>query len=457
MSATIRVGEVGSQAGAHRKGKQTGATKARGVISLFSGALGLDLGLEAAGFELRAAVEADRRAAATILTNRSNLPLIAERIEDTTPNAIRSVARLGRKRPTLVTGGPSCQSFSTAGRRRSLDDERGNLFRYFLDVVQELQPRFFVMENVPGVLSAAVRHRPLAERGPGFPPLDPEEQHGSAIRLILDELSGLGYYVIFGLLNAADFGSAQRRTRLVFVGSRDGEDLRLPPPTHDQHGRDGLPRWRTLRDAVEDLDDPDPEFATLSETTTKLISQVPAGGNWRDLPKNLQREALGKAADSWGGRSGFYRRLAWDSPTPALTTNPISRATMFIHPDLDRPLSIREYARVQGFPDDWIFEGGLRDKYMQIGNAVPLALSEAIGRALSELIAGGKSGSRKRLGIVACADASLVERFNARPRTVLNPQRMRNVKGLAEAREWMASLGGSKREPLDVTILEKAS
>jgi DNA (cytosine-5)-methyltransferase 1 len=427
------------------------------LISLFSGALGLDLGLERSGFELHVAVEADRRAAATISANRPDLPVIAKRIEDVEPRDIRRAAKLSGRCPTLVTGGPSCQSFSTAGRRRSLDDDRGNLFRDFVDVVRELRPRFFVMENVPGVLSAAVRHRPLAERGPGFPPLHPEEQHGSAIRLILDELKTLDYYVVFGVMNAADYGSAQRRTRLIFLGSRDGEDLRLPTPTHDKVGGDGRKPWRTLRQALDGLDDPEPAFAALSPAAIKVMGHVPPGGNWRDIPSGIQRQALGKAADSWGGRSGFYRRLSWDSPTPALTTNPISRATMFVHPEEDRPLSIREYARVQGFPDDWIFDGGVRDRYMQIGNAVPLAVSEAIGTGLSQLISHRKVSSRKRKGIIACADATLIERFNARPRTVLNPQRMREVEGLAEARKWMASLGSSTREPLDVTVLDEAA
>jgi DNA (cytosine-5)-methyltransferase 1 len=426
-------------------------------ISLFSGALGLDLGLERHGFEPRVAVESDLRAAATITANRPGLSLIPEKIEDVDASRIRRAARLGGRLPTLVTGGPSCQSFSTAGRRRSLDDDRGNLFRDFVEVVRELRPRFFVMENVPGVLSAAVRHRPLSERGPGHPALDPEEQHGSAIRLILEELKGLDYYVVFGVLNAADFGSGQRRTRLIFLGSRDGEDLRLPVPTHDVSGREGRERWRTLRQTLEGLEDEEPAYAALSPAAIKVMGHVPEGGNWRDLPKGLQRQALGKAADSWGGRSGFYRRLAWDAPTPALTTNPISRATMFVHPDEDRPLSVREYARIQGFPDDWTFDGGVRDQYVQIGNAVPVALSEAIGCELAGLTAAGKKVSRKRKGTIACADAGLVDRFNARPRTVLNPQRMRGVKGLAEAREWMASLGGSTREPLDVEILDVAA
>jgi DNA (cytosine-5)-methyltransferase 1 len=447
----------GSPEDVHAQEDRTKAGNPGGVISLFSGALGLDLGLERAGFVVRVAVEADSHAANTIRVNRPHIPLVAERIEKTSPDSIRRRAGLGRKRPTLVAAGPSCQSFSTAGRRRSLDDDRGNLFRYFVDVVRELRPRFFVMENVPGVLSAAVRHRPLAERGPGFDPLDPEEQHGSAIRLILSELRALNYYVVFGAMNAADYGAAQHRNRLIFLGSRDGEDVRIPAKTHAQNPQEGQAKWRTLREALAGLDEPSPLCSALSPATIKLMTHIAPGRNWRDLPAHLQREALGKAADSWGGRSGFYRRLAWDAPTPALTTNPVSRATMLVHPDEQRPLSVGEYARVQGFPDDWVFDGGIRDQYLQIGNAVALPVSEAIGEQLIRLTESPQRRSAARKGVVACADRELITRFNARPRTILNPQRMRGVPGLAEARVWMASLGGSTREPLDVTILNDAA
>ncbi|MEA2703047.1 MAG: (cytosine-5)-methyltransferase 1, partial [Actinomycetota bacterium] len=137
------------------------------VVSLFSGALGLDLGLEAAGFEVRVAVEANRNAAETIRKNRPDIPVIERRIEQVTTEEILAEAGLEPGEPTVVSAGPSCQAFSTAGQRGSVADPRGELFRQFLRVVREARPRFFVMENVRGVLSAAVRHRPLSERGPG--------------------------------------------------------------------------------------------------------------------------------------------------------------------------------------------------------------------------------------------------------------------------------------------------
>ena len=439
----------------NRRSPRRGET--RGVISLFSGALGLDRGLESQGFKLKVALEADPWAVKTIKANRPRVPVIDRRIEDVEPAEIGQTAGVARGEAAVVSAGPSCQSFSTAGQRRSLDDPRGTLFRYFVETVRELQPRYFVMENVMGVMSAAIQHRPLKERGPGFPPLRPEEEHGSALRLIIDALRELDYYVVFGEMNAADYGAAQVRRRLVFLGSRDGEDVRFPVSTHDKDGSTGLPAWRSLRDGLKGLDDPDPVFEPLSDAKVKILDAIPEGGNWRDLPRRLQRQALGAAAESWGGRSGFFRRLSWDTPAPSLTTRPVSKATMLVHPTETRVLSVREYARLQGFPDDWVFEGFPSHQYVQIGNAVPAAISEAIGAELRRLRRSRRRPDPARKGVVACAQAGLIERFNARPRTVINPPRMRQVKGLRETRAWMAKHGSAKREPLDVEVLEAAA
>lgn len=417
--------------------------------------MGLDLGLERAGFTTKAAVEVNRWAADTIERHRSEsgLSLLRERIEDVSTERLLEEAGLGVGEAMLVSAGPSCQTFSTAGHRRSLGDDRGWLFKHFTRVVREARPRFFVMENVRGVLSAAVKHRPLAERGPGFPTLAADEQHGSAFRLIVQELRELGYYVVFGLVDAADYGAAQHRHRLVFLGSRDGESLRLPVPTHGP----GAAPHRTLADALAGLDDPEPMIPPLPPEWARFLKRVPAGGNWRDLPPKLQKEALGAAYVSWGGRSGFFRRLAWDRPAPAVTTNPAAKATMLGHPEELRTLSVRELARLQGFDDDWTFSGGLAPQLAQVGNAVPLPLGEAIGRALSALLQGRSTADPSRCGVVACADRKLVERFNARPRTILNPQRMRKDGTLRAAREWMGDLGGACREPIDVQILDEAA
>lgn len=406
------------------------------VISLFSGALGLDLGLERAGFQIRVAVESNRFAAETIRRNRPDVPVIQKKIEAVKTEEILDVAGLAPEDVAVVTGGPSCQSFSTAGQRLSLSDPRGVMFKEFLRVVREVRPRFFVMENVRGILSAAVRHRPLRRRGPGFPTLEPEEELGSAFVVLVRALAKSGYYTVFDLVNAADYGVPQVRARLVFLGSRDGEDVRVPIPTHSADGNGN--HWTTLREALADLEDPRPLYSPLSPKKRKYLEFVPEGGSWRDLPPRLRRGALGKAYVSWGGRKGFYRRLAWDRPAPALTTRPDSKATMLIHPEELRPLSVREYARLQQFHEHWEFVGATPQQYVQIGNAVPLGLGEAIGRSLI-LMTRRKTASAACLGHVVCHNPELVSRLLQRPRTILNPTRMRKVKGTAAAKRWLNS------------------
>jgi DNA (cytosine-5)-methyltransferase 1 len=408
-----------------------------GVLSLFSGGLGLDLGLEQAGFVIRAAVECNRFAVQTIRQNRPDLPLFARKIEQVTTAEILKAADLEPEEPTVVTGGPCCQSFSTAGQRGSVSDPRGVMFREFVRVVREARPRFFVMENVKGVLSAAIKHRHLKDRGPGHPPLEPDEELGSAFRLILKELRATGYYVVFDLLNAADYGVPQTRERVIFIGSRDGEPVAMPEPTHAHQPFDGLLPWVTLRKALRGLKDPDPDYNELSPFKRRFLKLVPEGGNWRSLPNRLHAEALGGAYVSWGGRGGFFRRLSWDRPTPALTTRPDSKATMLCHPTELRPLSVREYTRLQQFPDGWRFAGGIPQQYIQAGNAVPPGLGRAIGEAIRQAMR-----KRKRedlLGKVVCENVGLVERMANRPRTVLNPSRMRIDGSIEAAREWLAA------------------
>ena len=408
------------------------------VISLFSGALGLDLGLEKAGFTIAVAVECNASAAETIRLNRPSIPVIEKRIEKVTTKEILETGGLKAGEPFVVTGGPSCQAFSTAGQRASFDDPRGVMFRHFLRVVKEARPRFFVMENVRGILSAAVKHRPLKQRGPGYPPLSKDEELGSALLLILKELRATGYHTMFDLINAADYGVPQTRERVLFIGSRDGELVEIPEPTHAEEPvrGSGKSRWRTLEDAIQDLRDDDPEYLEFTPTKKKFLKLIPEGGNWRDLPARKRAEALGAAYESWGGRGGFMRRLAWDRPAPALTTRPDSKATMMCHPSEMRPLSVKECARLQQFPSRWKFAGGTPQKYIQIGNAVPVGLGKAIGRALLATARRRKRVVKK--GAVVCADTALLERLASRPTTVLNPPRMRRFKRKEAAKSWLA-------------------
>lgn len=411
------------------------------IISLFSGALGLDLGLEAEGLKIAIAIEKNKTAVETIELNRSDsLVVIDEPIEDVRAADILTKAKLRRGETFVLTGGPCCQSFSTAGRRASLGDEsRGLLFREFKRIVAETRPRFFVMENVKGMLSAAVRHRPLNERESGFPPLAKDELYGSAFEAICRELATLDYYIVYGLVNCADYGVPQKRHRLILIGSRDGEEVFIPKATHSE--TNGKLPWATLRDCIGTLRQGRPQFTPFSEAQLKYLRWLRAGQNWRDLPARLQKDALGAAYLSWGGRSGFSRRLSWDKPAPTLTTDPNGRATMLCHPDKLRPLTVREYARIQQFPDDWKFAGSIPQRYMQIGNAVPLGLGRVIGKMLKYVASRTDKelakGHWSRRGKVVCGDAKLADRLKRRRKTAWNPARMRKNKDPQALRRWL--------------------
>lgn len=406
----------------------------RPVISLFSGAMGLDLGLESAGLDIAVALECNSFPVATIKRNRPSLPLIANSIETVSSEEVLDAAELAPGEAFAVVGGPSCQVFSTAGRRRSFSDPRSTMFEHFVRVVRDARPEFFVMENVRGLLSAAVRHRPLKQRGPGYPRLTEDEQLGSAFRVVAETLRNLGYYCVFDVLNAADYGVPQTRLRLVIIGSRDGRKLRMPRATHNAEGTQGLATWRTLGQALESLNENDPDYYPFCPSKERYMKLVPEGGNWRQLPEELKKEALGSAFSSWGGRSGFFRRLSRERPCPALTTRPDSKATVLCHPTELRPLTVGEYARIQQFPDDWIFEGSVRKKYEQVGNAVPVGLGAAIGAAL--VAASHRGVNQDRLGRFESFNLDLLGKLSRRPKTILNPPRMRPDDDQGTIADW---------------------
>ena len=356
------------------------------VISLFSGALGLDLGLEKAGFTIRVCVELDEKAVESIKQNRPGIPVIHEDINLVSSKEILNTAGLTSKEVSLVVGGPPCQAFSTAGRRKAFDDPRGALVSQFIRVVRETRPKMFLMENVRGILSAAIKHRPIKYRGKGYPPLSEEEQKGSVFKLIINDFKSLGYNVTYKLVNSADYGVPQKRERVIIVGSRIGSDFIFPKHTHSKKPAGVLKPWVSLEHAFKCLDEPNPEYISYSEERLSFLKLVPPGGNWRSLTKELQPIAMGGAFNSGGGKVGFYRRLSFNEPSPTVTTSPYQKATDMCHPVKNRPLSVKEYARIQQFPDEWHFPGSTTDKYRLIGNAVPVGLGFAMGNALIEYL-----------------------------------------------------------------------
>jgi DNA (cytosine-5)-methyltransferase 1 len=352
------------------------------ALSFFSGCMGLDLGLEQEGIDVLLACEIDAAARQTIATNRPNMALLSD-IRNYSAAEIRDAAGLtATAEIDVIVGGPPCQAFSSAGKRQGFSDDRGNVFLTFIDRIIELQPRFAVIENVRGLLSAPLQHRPHEMRGKQFPPLAQDEQRGGALRFVIQRLEQAGYRVSFNLYNAANFGSPQQRERVVIICHRDGAKLPYLVPTHAHNGLSDLPPWRSLKDALDGLADTAHHFVKFPEKRLHYYRMLKPGQNWRDLPETVQPEAMGASYHAGGGKTGFYRRLAWDKPSPTLVTHPAMPATDLAHPELDRPLSIEEYKRIQEFPDDWVIEGKLIDQYRQVGNAVPCSLGRAIARLL---------------------------------------------------------------------------
>ena len=382
----------------------------RSHISLFTGAGGLDLGIGQAGFTTLVVVEKDKHARATLDANRELFGYpdfeVFEDAFEVSGEDLLAAAGVRTGELDFLTGGPPCQSFSTAGRRGSARVLNGTLVGRFLDLVGELQPRFFALENVRGILSAAVRHRLLSERGPERPPLGPDEELGSFLEsLVLPRITGddqLCYQLSFGLLNSANYGVPQVRQRAIFIGSRDHELGRAgePPdieqlvlPTHCERQDEEFLVWRNLGDALDDLPAGENEGAKYSPARAAVLERVPAGMNWRFLRDNYGEDYLktvmGGAYKSSGGKVGFWRRLSFDKPSPTLPASPVQKATSLCHPEDTRPLNVREYSRIQQFPDGYRLVGTTSSKYVQVGNAVPVGLAHAIGTAIAQFYPAG--------------------------------------------------------------------
>jgi len=358
------------------------------VVSLFTGAYGLDLGFELAGFRVAVALDISEDSYRNLKANRPKIPFLLGDIRGFSTEDILKEAGLRPGEVDVVTGGPPCQPFSPAGKRQSLNDPRAAPLMDFIRVVKEARPKVFVMEEVPGILSARIKHVPIKERGKR--PLTPEEEPGSAWRVVIGELEKTGYRIAWKVLNAADYGAPQVRERVIVIGVRPDlkKDPVFPEPTHSRRPValfKKLRPWLTLAEALAGIRD-HVGFTPLPPKYAKFMRYVPPGGNWRQIPEELRPEAMNGAYDADGGRMGFYRRLAWFEPSPTLVTSPAMKATMMIHPWEDRPLSVREYLRIQGFPDDWKVVVPVQNAYRLFGEAVPVPLAAVIARAVRDKI-----------------------------------------------------------------------
>lgn len=346
--------------------------------------MGLDLGVEKAGFKVSLACEVDKFCQQTIALNRPSTALLGDINKYDAEDILKAACLTKDDEIDLIMGGPPCQAFSTAGKRKGFNDERGNVFLKYLDLAIQLNPKYIVIENVRGLLSCPMEHRPHHQRGLDFPDLSEDELKGGALNFVLKRLERSGYAYSFNLYNSANFGTPQIRERVIIICSRDG---RIPPylkPTHSANGDYGLPKWRTLRSAIGRLKKH--THIGFPEKRLRYYRMLGQGQNWKNLSKQHQKEAMGNSFYAGGGKTGFYRRLAWDKPSPTLVTHPAMPATDLGHPEEDRPLSIEEYKRIQEFPAKWKLAGPLIEQYKQVGNAVPLSLGAAVGNLIVGLI-----------------------------------------------------------------------
>ena len=327
------------------------------VLELFAGAGGLAIGLEKAGIKCVALNEIDKWACKTLRENRPNWNVLEGDIKSFDFTKYKDEV-------DIVTGGFPCQSFSYAGKRLGLDDARGTLFYEFARVVKEVNPPICLGENVKGLLS---------------------HDKGKTIQGMISILDEIGYNVVpVKVLKAIYYNVPQKRERIILVGIRKDIDVKYNYPK--QHTK-----VYNLIDALKkgdlyDCDVPKSEGSKYPEHKKVVLDLVPPKGYWRNLPLDIQKEYMGKSFYLGGGKTGIARRIAWDEPSLTLTCSPAQKQTERCHPEETRPFTVREYARIQTFPDDWKFIGSISQQYKQIGNAVPCNLGQEIGYSVVKFL-----------------------------------------------------------------------
>ncbi|GAB3005201.1 DNA cytosine methyltransferase [Cyclobacterium sediminis] len=369
--------------------------KKRKYLSLFSGALGLDLGLEKAGFAPTLCVENNKAAVKTIKKNRPNIPIFDDSIEKFNLGILKD-NNIDPDEIELVAGGPPCQAFSVFGKRNGLNDIRGQMTFEFVRVVKDIMPKTFLMENVRGILSM-----PLIPKKFSTNETDVSlSQKGSLLKTLIDDFNNLGYTVDVHVVNSVNYGAPQIRERVLIIGNKFGYSPDFPEPQFSNRIKDNLPPYKTLGEAIgpnSNFIDPYPELLNFSERKLKYLSLIPEGGNWRSLPIDVQKESMGKSWYLKGGRSAYWRKLSFDFPSPTVVTMPNHAGTSMCHPKELRAISVGEAAAIQEFPKEWKFEGSTSEKFKQIGNAVPIVLGTIAGQVLDRLLNKISSGEKMKV------------------------------------------------------------
>lgn len=320
------------------------------VIELFAGCGGMALGLENAGLQTKLLVEIDRDCVNTLQLNRPNWNVIRDDVAkiDFTPY---------RDTVDIVAGGFPCQAFSYAGYGKGFEDTRGTLFFEFARCLEEVRPKIAIAENVRGLIG---------------------HQKGKTLSIILKTLDNLGYHSAYKLLSSQFLDVPQKRERVIIIATR--KDLKIRP-VYPQEKNYTI----SLRQALQNCP-PSPGIQYNSRKKA-IMERIPRGGNWRDLPLDIQKAYMKNSFYREGGRTGFAKRLSWNESALTITCSPAQMQTERCHPEETRPLTVREYARIQSFPDDWQFSGSTSSQYKQIGNAVPVNMAYHIGKCAIAMLA----------------------------------------------------------------------
>lgn len=356
------------------------------AIDLFCGAGGLSEGFRQSGFHILAGNDFDEWAGATFAKTHSEARFLGGPIQDISTGELLKAAGLKKGQLDCLIGGPPCQAFSVYNHQRGMHDDRSQLFKEYLRMVEELEPSWVVMENVTGITSAG---------------------QGAAVRAILNGLKKLGYYVETRILRAEEYGVPQERRRIVFVGNKLGKPVLFPEPTHGE----GLLPFTTIFDAIGDLptlkngeDKGVTRYRTVAKTdyqkllrgnsvqvhnhsaprlapiNMERMKHIPQGGSWRDIPFEMLPAGMKRARRC--DHTKRYGRMSWDGQSCTILTKCDLHWGAFLHPEQDRSITVREAARIQSFPDWFHFEGPRTEQYVQVGNAVPPLLGRKIGEAV---------------------------------------------------------------------------
>ncbi len=332
------------------------------VLELFAGAGGLAIGMEKAGLKCVALNEIDKWACQTLRNNRPNWKVLEGDIKSFDFSEYHNQV-------DVVTGGFPCQAFSYAGKKLGLADARGTLFYEFARVVQEVNPPICIGENVRGLLS---------------------HENGKTLQGMISILDEIGYTVVpIQVLKAINYKVPQKRERLILVGIR--KDITELSECINYEYPKPYKKIYNLIDALKqgelfDCDVPDSAGSKYPKSKIDVLDLVPQKGYWRDLPLDIQKTFMGGSFYLGGGKTGIARRIGWDEPCLTLTCSPAQKQTERCHPEETRPFTVREYARIQTFPDDWHFQGSIAQQYKQIGNAVPVNLGREVGYSIIKFL-----------------------------------------------------------------------